>query len=234
MSFDPDIIDAMVAAGMSAPMIAAVYRAYCAKRRRETHETHETHETVSETHETRFNVSPQAPARAAKVSTSRVQAFRARQKLKRETFSTGVSPVSSPSLSLIENIDSLRERGDETHETRRNAVSPVSSSSAIPLPPDWQPNEKGAQLAAGLGDIGATNCIANFRDHFEGSGKARTPAQWQKRFQRWVREDLARASSGQSSLPLMRSIRGTRNDPAHLWKFEQSYQETLARRRESG
>src|SRR5258707_3757886 len=123
-------------------------------RKAETHETHET--AFHETHET----PAVAPVPSRKTSTLRVQAFRARQAAKRVSVSSGVSCVSPPPLSLIENTDPLRERAQ--NETPKR-VSPE----VMPLPDDWQPDGKSWGVAVEtIGEASALVLAANFRDHY--------------------------------------------------------------------
>ncbi len=73
----------------------------------------------------------------------------------------------------------------------------------MPMTPDWQPNDTGAKLAtAELGDIGAANLTANFRDHFEAAGTLMTARQWQARYRIWVRNERNRVTSRQGNLAL--------------------------------
>jgi hypothetical protein len=227
MSFDPDIIDAMVAAGMSAPMIAAVYRAYCAKRRDRpaakiglsvTRNAPSVTPTVTPV--TRNAVTPAAPK-----SLGAIRQKRWRDSKKQPRVTPTVTPVTrnAPlSLSLKEDSNSLEREGSVT----RNV--PTVTRNAVTLPAGWQPNDEGAQLVAALGDIGAANCIANFRDHFEASGKLMTAAQWQARFRVWVRNERGRASSGQSPLPLMRSLDAPHGPPSEFVTIRQGTPEAAA------
>ena len=214
MSLDPDVIDAMVVAGCTASMIAAIYRAYWAKQQAkaeaETVTPAVTRVTQTVTRNARVmpTVTPVTPATPKSAAAIRQKRWRDSKKQLRVTpVTVSVTRNAPSSLSLKEDSSSLEREGSVT------PVTPAVTRYAVTLAADWQPNEEGAQLAAQLSDIGAANCIANFRDHFEASGKAMTPAEWQARFRIWVRKDLARASSGQSPLPLMRSVHSARGPP---------------------
>jgi len=75
--------------------------------------------------------------------------------------------VSQHTLSLEENTRFLG-RESRAAKSLRN-----SNAAAMPLPLDFQPDEQGARLSIEkLGEIGAANCLAKFRDHYAGSGGA--------------------------------------------------------------
>src|SRR5258708_21449423 len=157
-------------AAVTAAVLTAAFDADFNDRKAETHETafHETHETAAV-----------APVRSRKTSTSRMQAFRARQAAKRASLSSPVSGVSPPPLSLIENTDPLRERAQ--NETPKR-VSPE----VMPLPDDWQPDGKSWGVAVEtIGEASALVLAANYRDHYLPRPQdRRTPAAWQATFRK--------------------------------------------------
>jgi hypothetical protein len=161
------------------------------------------------------------------------------------------SSDSAGSLSLSDNNNYISSRERESKSRSESPVSRDRSDSGdmsrnvsrdiisglMALPADWQPNEKGAKLAlTELGEIAAANCLAKFRDHFEDSGVLLTPAQWQGRFRKWVRNE--RAFAQVPGLPLVRPVKGgkqpARESPSTVWKLEKAVRETLEARRQSG
>jgi hypothetical protein len=119
--------------------------------------------------------------------------------------------VSQHTLSLEENIDfSKRER-----DVSQPVAKPVSQQSGLMrLPPDFHPDEQGARLATEkLGEIGAANCLAKFRDLYGPSEKMFTHAGWQGKYRNFVRDERSFATPSfatvsQHQLPLVRDLGG--------------------------
>jgi len=126
------------------------------------------------------------------------------------------------SLSLKDNPGFSKER-----ESKSRVESPLSrdeslvkgdsrDSGLMALPPDFQPNKTGVDLALKrFGEIAAADCLANFIDHFttgDGCHERRTAARWQSRYLKWVRnERRPLAGEAQCSLPLVRQFTGGQN-----------------------
>lgn len=115
-----------------------------------------------------------------------------------------VASVARPSLSLVENIDSQKER--EEAPARETKPSP----GLMPLPQDFQPTA--ARLAGAvkrLGEVPAAIMLENFRNHY-GPGGPRaanmlTAAGWQRRYTSWSESEHLQGE-GPAQLPLMRSV----------------------------
>ena len=81
------------------------------------------------------------------------------------------------------------------------------------MPPDWQPWPKNAAFAVGeLGERGAANSTANYREHYEAAGTLMTEPERQTGFRKWVRKDSERRTSRQGHLAL--PIAGGKADAA--------------------
>jgi hypothetical protein len=156
-------------------------------------------------------------------STERSRKHRAAKTMQRATVSTALHSVASVApLSLDLSL-------------KANTDSKVKNCGEIALPADWRPDDKSKAEAAPLGEAAAAVMTANFCDYYWARPELRkTPAAWQSKYRTaWARKELQHLGSRQGKLPLMRRV-GNRDDPSHLWKFERAYQETMARRRESG
>lgn len=92
------------------------------------------------------------------------------------------------------------------------SVAPKSAGRS-PMPPNWQPWLKNAAFAIGeLGERGAANSTANYREHHEVAGTLMTEPERQMRFRKWVRKDSDRITSRQGHLAL--PIAGGKSDAA--------------------
>jgi hypothetical protein len=253
MSLHPDIIDAMVAAGASAGMdtgaVLAMVQAACRAAwnvaqqispvppvppvRRETpRDTAEEMRSIAAAMRA-LDVqrdATDAPLHATvqrsstgrpQTSTERSRKHRAAKSMQRATVSTALRSVASVApLSLDLSL-------------KAQTASKAKNSGKIALPDDWQPDDKSKAIAIeAIGESAAAALTCNFRDHY-GSRPAdqRTPAEWQATYRKWARSERKAAGGAQGRLPLMRKIG---DSSGHLWKLERSYQETMARRRESG
>lgn len=257
MTLHPDIIDAMIAAGAALAvdpgavlaMVAAVHRA--AWNSQGVEPTGNEGESAAghilgaandrplsppcnaaTLHATRRNADA---TKSPKTSTERSRECRARQREKARSAvqrQNVASVAPSPSLSLVENIDSSKER-----EAKVQRCNVACNAGVAPLPDDWQPDGKSwGVVVEALGEASALVLAANFRDHYLARPQdQRTPAAWQATLRKWARQERGRLN-GSAQLPLMRKVAAgqARDDPSGRWKLERAYQETMARRRESG
>jgi hypothetical protein len=129
---------------------------------------------------------------------------------RRDVTKPVTKPVSQQPLSLSLNSYSLEDSGSSERE---GVAKPVAKHT---LPPGFQPDQRRAQLARdGLGEIGARNCLAKFRNHHEVSGVVCTAAGWQAKFENWVISDWSFVTPSfatgvsQHELPLVRAVSGS-------------------------
>jgi hypothetical protein len=140
------------------------------------------------------------PSRNAMTGAERQKRYRDKHNA---TVTVPVTRNGSPSLSS-KDIFNSEEREGEATVTPLRTVTPAGH---VAISPDWQPNEKAAQLARDeLGDVGAANCLAKFRDHYESTGAQLTPAGWQAKFRKWVRSERGFAGGDQRALPLVHRV----------------------------
>lgn len=133
----------------------------------------------------------------------RQKRWRDKQKLREADT---VTPVT---VDVMRDADSLSLQKD-SDSSKRESVTPVTPKSVtpngaglLPMAPDWQPSAKNQAFAvAELGEIGAANLTAIFRDHFDDGETVMTARKWQGRFRVWVRRERNRITSRQGHLPL--------------------------------
>jgi hypothetical protein len=222
----PTFLEAMALIGFTLPAAAAALRAAIAADTRDQGKAYDLENQsqapnhlsrpIAETsaygpgpetqHETPASVSPVSPPCARKLSTPRVQAFRARERLKRD----GVSPPVSPPLLKVINLN-------QEEDPKESAAKRDETPAAIPLPPDWQPAKgRRARAVERLGEVRALALIGEYRAFFHGRPQeTRTPRGWQERFDNWVtREERAR---GAPQLPLVRVFDGPARPPPGVY-----------------
>jgi hypothetical protein len=106
-----------------------------------------------------------------------------------------VAPV-APSLSPSKNLLSSEYSNKESLKRERRRGATLHPTAAVaPLAADWEPDDLSRKMAIDkLGEIGAANCVAKFRDYHSSSGHNATPAAWETKFRNWVRDERSSGS----------------------------------------
>ena len=207
------LLDAMAALGWTVEMALAAYRAAMGSQRApaESLVSRMSQESPRQSQESPCEPVQSTDPKERKRLRDRINvakkraAARLKESLQTRDKSDSVAGVASDrsdsvvSLSLKENL-SLKEK------ERVAPVANVASDKSVgrsPMPPDWQPWPKNAAFAVGeLGDRGAANSTANFREHHEVAGTLMTERERQARYRKWVRLDSNRITSRQGNLAL--------------------------------
>jgi hypothetical protein len=190
MSLHPDIIDAMVAAGCTASMLAAILRVQW---------NIDCRATVAESRDARN-------ARNARDASERKRAAdRARMQQKR-----AVARTSRQSRDTCDTGPSLIILNSKEQERDPEAQVAATSATAAPLPATWTPDARSRNaVAESLGsETAAAALLDNFRDYYGARpNDQRSPSAWNQTYRSWGRKER-KLHTGPQQLPLLRIFGG--------------------------
>lgn len=213
MCLHPDIIDVMIAVGVTAEQMAAIIRkAWEVDQRQKAPEPEPTNQS-----DIACDVAPVAPP-VAPVAPTKIPRWKKRRQALRNrglpahwrgrlleplpatvTVALDVAPVAPP-------FSSFKKDLSLSGSTR-------APNDFGPVPEGWRPTADGWQFAVGLLGNAAAGCLEKFIDYWQaesGPRGRRTEGQWQAAWKKWARAERDYLTN--PHLPLMRNMTGARSN----------------------